>query len=149
MMTTIKWEAPASTTTYLTTELNTLGSGSNKLGGTISNDQAAELEMFMSCELYLASIGSARTAGARVDLYLLHEMDGSNFSYGTDSVDPSPASWVGHFVPPEDTTAVYIHIPRIEVPPFDFKLLVQNNTGQAFASSGNIMKYALYNIEAS
>ena len=51
-MTTIKWEAPGSIQTYLTTELNTLGNGSNKLGGVISNDQAAELDLYMILSMF-------------------------------------------------------------------------------------------------
>lgn len=145
----IKWVDPGSSVVYLTTQLNTLGSGANKLGGIISNDQASELFTHMAVEIDLAAPSSGRSLGGRVSIYLLHEMDGSNYDFGSDSIDPSPSSWVGHGLPPDDTTAVYMHVHNIIIPPFDFKLLIMNSTGQDFAGTGNTVSYNLYNLESS
>jgi len=147
-MATIKWEAPGSVQTYLSTELNSLADGANKLGGAISNDAAGELDLYMTVQLYLATT-SARAVDARVDLYLLPTVDGTNFAYGSDSVDPSPDNWVGQFVPPADTSAVYMVIQKIEIPPVDFKLLVMNEINVAFAASGNLLKYKIFSLESS
>lgn len=147
-MSTIKWEAPGSIQTILGSGLNSLADGANETSPSISNDQAAELNLYMMLELYLAA-PSTRASDARVDLYLLPTVDGTNYAMGSDSIDPSPANWVGQFIPPADTTAVYLVIQKIEIPPVDFKLLLINETGVAFASSGNTLKYKIYSIESS
>lgn len=148
-MATIKYEAPASTSTILTTELNSLGDGANKLSSAISNDAAGELYLYMDIEIYVATQASARAADARVDVYILEELDGSNYTYGGDSDDPPDNAWVGAFIFDAATTARYNHLRGIPLPPTDFKILIINETGQAFASSGNTLKIAKYNLQAA
>jgi len=148
-MTTIKYEAPASTTTLLSTELNSLGDGANKLSAAISNDAAGELYLYMDLELYIATQGATRGADARVDIYILEELDGSNYTYGGDSQDPPENAWVASFLFDAATTARYNHVRGIPIPPTDFKVLVINETGQAFASSGNTLKYSRYNLQSA
>jgi hypothetical protein len=149
MMAEIKWNAPDSTTNILTTELNTLGAGSNKLSAAFSNDAAGELDLYADFELYVAAPSSARNANAAVELYILTELDGSNYVYGSDSVDPPATALVGVFRLPADTTAVRDIIRGVVLPPTDFKVLVINETGQAFAASGNTLKYARYNMQSA
>lgn len=143
-----KWEAPASIQTYLSTELNSLADGANKLGAKIDNVADGENELFMVLELYLATQGSARSAGATVDVYVLPSVDDTNFCYGSDSVDPPASAYVGSFPLDAATTARYATLHNIPLPPLDFKILVINETGQAFAASGNTLKYRLYSFES-
>lgn len=148
-MTVVKYEAPASIQTYLSTELNSLADGANKIGAAISNDAGTELDLYIMLELYLAAT-SSRDADNRVDVYLLPTVDGTNYAYGGDSQDPDPGTWVGQFVPiPSTTTACYMTISQIQIPPTDFKLLLMNEIGVAFASSGNTLKYKIYSLEAA
>lgn len=148
MATEQKWEAPASIQTYLSTELNSLSDGSNKLGAKVDNVADGENELFAALELYLATQGSARDSGATVDVYLLPSVDDTNFCYGSDSVDPPASAYIGSFVLDAATTARYVTLHNIPLPPLDFKLLLVNNTGQAFASSGNTLKYRLHSLES-
>ena len=145
-MGTTKWEAPASTSTILTTELNSLGDGANKLSGAISNDGASELYLYGDLELYIATT-STRASDARVEVYILIELDGSNYSYGGDSQDPAPSMHVGDFQFDAATAARYAHIRGVMLPPTDFKILLINEMGVAMASSGNTLKLAKYNLQ--
>ena len=146
-MGTTKWEAPAGPTTYETTDLNSLADGGNVLCDIISNDQTGELYLYMDLELYLNTQGSARDADARVEVYLLPTVDGTNYAYGDASTDPSQALKVGDFYFDAATTARRTIVRGILLPPEDFRFLVMNETGQAFASSGNTLKYIKYNIQ--
>lgn len=148
-MATIKYEAPASISTILSTELNSLADGGNKLSAALSNDAAGELYLYADFELYLSTQGSARASDARVDIYILIETDGSNYTYGGDSQDPPENSWVGSMLFDATTTARYNHLRGIQLPPTDFKVLLINETGQALASTGNTLKWTKYNLQAS
>ena len=146
-MTTIKYESPASIATILTTELNGLADGSNKLSAALSNDAAGELFLYADFEITLATT-SSRPTNARVDMYILIELDGSTYTYGSDSVNPADNMWVGSFIVDSGTLARVTHIRGIQLPPTDFKILLQNNLGVAMASSGNILKWTKYNLES-
>ncbi len=64
-MATIKWAAPNTAETVMTTELNSLASDGAAITATaISNDAAGELYMFATIQLHVAAQGSARSAGA-------------------------------------------------------------------------------------
>jgi hypothetical protein len=147
-MATIKWVYSGSLTTIFTTELNSLANGSNKITGTaLDNDSG--LDLYADFEFYIAAQASARSAGAYIPLYILPLVDASNPTYGGDSLDPPGSMWVGSFLLDAATTARYTSIRGVLLPPFDFHVLVMNETGQAFASSGNTLKYRRYNMSSA
>jgi hypothetical protein len=79
-------------------------------------------------ELYLAEQASARDAGAYVPLYVIKCMDGTNYEYGDDSVDPPSSSLVAQFDLDAVVTARRVAL-EIPLPPCKFKFLVVNETG--------------------
>jgi len=141
----INWESSPSLTSYLTTELNSLADGANKIGAAIDNSSG--LDRWMDVELYINTQGSARDSGAYVAVYLIPAPDGTNYVYGGDSTDPPANTWVANLALDAATTARYIAAQMIPVPPGLFKLLFINETGQALASSGNTAGYRLYSEE--
>ncbi len=147
-MATIKWKAPGSTTTILTTELNSLGAGSNKLSAALSNDAAGELDLFADFELFVSTT-SARAAGSYFALYILEELDGTNYGFGGDSLDPPASAWVGNFPIDAATATRYIHLREVPLPPTDFKVLIINNMDVAMAATANTLKFARYNYESA
>ena len=149
-MTVIKWGDVASIETILTTTLNALASGSNKItASVVSNDAVAELDVYADFELYLSTQGSARDLGAYVEMFLLPLVDGTNPPYGGDSLDPPGTMWVGNFIFDAAVTARYSHLRGILLPPFDFHVLVINETGQALAGTLNTLKMRRYNLEGT
>lgn len=141
----VNWSDYPSPTTYLSTELNALADGGNDLGAEIDN--SGNGDMYADFELLLAEQGSARSAGAFVALYILPSVDGTNFCYGGDSLDPPANTWRANFPLDAAVTARYTTITHVLLPAGKFKILVMNETGQAFAATGNTLKYTLYNEE--
>ena len=148
MPTEIKYEAPASPVTYLSTELNSLANDDTILGAKIDNGADGENEMFMSLELTLAAPGSTRTTGARVDVHLLASVDDTNFNYGDDAALIDPGTLLCSFPVDASTSARIATRTNLSIPPHDFKLQVLNATGTALQSSGNTIKYRLYSLES-
>jgi hypothetical protein len=149
MTTEIKWENPAAIANALTTELNALANGARAISsGHIDNGADGEDELYMALELYLAAQGSARDSGAYVDVHLLPTIDGTNYCMGDASVAPPAHTLAFRFGLDAATNARYVTAVDIPIPPFDFKPLVTNGTGQAFAPTGNTLKYRLYSYES-
>jgi hypothetical protein len=148
-MTTIKYEVPASIETIFTTELNALADDDTKLSAALSNDAASELDLYADFQLYVAAQASARAIGGTVGLYILIEIDGTNYGYGDDALLPGGQAWVGSFALDNATTARYVDLRGIQLPPFNFKVLVHNDTGQAFAATGSTLKMRRYSLESA
>lgn len=147
-MAVFKWGDVTSQASVLTTELNSLADGANVISALLSNDQTAELDTFADFVFTLAAQGSARDAGAYISLYILPEVEGS-VQYGDASTDPPSTMWCGSFAFDAATTARIGTIRGVLLPPDDFYVLVMNETGQALASTGNILDYRTYNVESS
>ena len=148
MPTESKWEAPAALVAYESGDLDSIADGGNLLGDAIDNVADGENEMFLNLEFYLAAQVSSRAADARVEVYILYAVD-TNFDMGeTDgSPDPRPETLLHVFSFDADTAARYRTAVNLPIAPFDFKLLVMNETGRAFAS-GNTLKYRLHSAES-
>lgn len=144
-MATIQFSSYPGLTSYLTTELNSLANGSRKLGAALDTAQATH----MAVELDLAAQGSARSAGAQCEIYLLKSLDGgTDYDYGSDSLDP-PLTTLVAVLPLDAATTARVVTAMFPLPgdlPYA-KLLLKNSTGQAFAASASTLKYALYNLE--
>lgn len=148
-MAVIKWGDVAAAESVLTTELNGLTTGSNKItSSAISNDQSTELDVYADFILYLAEQGTARSANAYVPLYILPQVN-SQYPYGGDSLDPATNLLVGSFLFDAAVTARYAVIRNIVLPPGDFHVLVMNETGQNLAATGNTLYMRRYNMESS
>lgn len=123
-------------TNVLTTELNSLANNSNALGSTITLSNTGfrfgELEL-------LVTFGVAPTANTAVTVWLLREVDGTNFEDGGASVTPTRLP-DAVFPLRAVTTAQRIIVP-VDLPPGNFKALLRNDgTGQAMAASGNTLR---------
>lgn len=142
----VTWQAPSSLTAYLSTELNSLAdstsdtTGFSAVGAEIAN--ATSLNRYLALQLVLAAQGAGRSAGGFVAVYINYAADGTTYD---DTSNKAFSELLTVFQLDAATTARTITKTGIPIPPVDFKLLVLNDTGQAFASSGNTLKYITYN----
>ena len=134
----VKYSTPAAIQTLLSTELNSLANGSSVLSGAIDN--SAGTYKYLDLHFYIAAQGSARSAGAYVNIEICVSVDGTNYC---DATSPIAAPFA-RFPLDAATTARYATRAIIAIPPRLFKLNLTDSTGQAFASSGNLLKYSLY-----
>lgn len=148
MATTFEWAAPETLATALTTQMDSLAnSTSDTTGfGTLSSeiDNSAGLFQYIELEFHIATQGGARAAGAFVVAMISVAVDSAGPTYPDDS-NAAFAEQLSFFSLDAATTARTITKNGIPIPPNKFKLYVWNKTGQAFASSGNTLKYRRYN----
>lgn len=140
-----KYTGHSATSTVLSTTLNSLGDGSNKITVTpLSNDAATtERNLFGSFQLSLAAT-SLRT-GTTVDLYILPEID-DVFISGGDTLDPEEG-YVGSFIFDKTTNARVAEVRRVSIPNSNYHVLVTNSLGVAFAATGNTLKSEIDSYE--
>jgi hypothetical protein len=134
----------ASIASALTTDLNSLANGSAS-AASAALDNTSNLDLYHDLTLTVAAQGSARSAGATVSVYLVMALDGTNY----DDVNATTAELVAVFPLDAATTARQVTRRDIPVPPGLFKYFAVNNTGQAFAASGNIVEYRAHSIETA
>lgn len=143
-MASIKHKAyTAAIASALTTELNSLANGSLSSAST-AIDNTTDLDLFMDLTLTVAAQGVARSAGATIEVWMTHALDGTNYDDNTRNV----AELVAVFPLDAATTARQATRRDIPIPPGLFKLSIQNATGQALAASGNLLEYRKHSIES-
>lgn len=143
-----KYTALSSEVSLLTTELNSLGSGSFcSASSAIDNDTATtHRDPLCIMELTLATQGSARSSGATIDVYFLPTEDGgTTYSDSTDGCIQN--NYITSFSLDAATTARTIVKHDVLLPPSDFKVVAKNSTGVALASSGNTIVMKRYGTE--
>jgi hypothetical protein len=149
----ITYTQPGNGANIATTGLNSLasaaqyGSSSTTLidnSGGASGQVNASGDLYLNLSLYLAAQGSARSSGAYVSVAICAMVDGSDYC---DPTSPCPTP-LAQFNFDAATTARYVTLTNIPIPPGKFFLVVTNNTGQAFASSGNILYGSTHHEQA-
>ena len=139
------WD-PASITSLLTTELNSLASAAGSALGT-EYDNATNCFLYGLFEL-TATFGSSPTADTTVDLYLVPAPDGTNYDDGSATI-LAGNHIIGGWNIRAVNTAQKLAMWGVPLPPTKFKLNVLNNTDQAMAASGNIVKMIPYGLKAA
>jgi len=145
-MATAKWTTPSTIETWISSEVNSLANNAGQSGSVITSDGL----LYADLELYV-TFGVSPTANSLVEVYFVRRIDGTNwedFTPGSSAVGPANG-YVGGFPVAATTNAQRIMLPRVELPPLDFQVMVINKTGQAFAASGNTLKARRYSEQAA
>jgi hypothetical protein len=146
MVSAINWESNPALNAYLAAELNSLANAARVIGGAIDN--SAGLDMYMDLELYVAVQGSARSAGAHVDIYLVSSLDGgTNYGFGAADLAPPGETLVWSFSLDAAVTARYCTSRPFNIGPGHHKLIIANVTGQAFKADSSVLRYRLFSEE--
>ena len=135
-------------TTELSTEFNSLA---NNAGTAASGaiDNTANLDIEGMCELTV-TFGSNPTADSTIDLYLIPSLDGTNYADYTSGTTPvaSLTHYIGSFVVKATTSAQRVTTRVFNLPATKFKLAAINKSGQAFPSSGSVLKLSTFNYQS-
>jgi hypothetical protein len=130
---------------WLTTELNSLANNANS---TVSSefDNTALGALFDALVLSIATQGGARPAGATVIVYIIRAIDGTN--YPTINQDCDEVFAVFSL---DAATTARPDLTRIGDfgSPAKCKVYVRNQTGQAFASSANLLEHRTFSVESN
>lgn len=138
-----KWTTPASSETWMTTELNSLANAAGAISSAIDADAYGQL--YADVELYV-TFGTNPTANTLVEMYFVRQIDGTNYEDNTTGASGVPPAngFAGAFPVRAVTTAQRIILPKVELPPLDFKVYLLNRTGQSMAASGNTLTARRY-----
>lgn len=141
------YTARAAAATVLTTELNTLANGAlSAVSAAQDNATAGLRDLYAQVEIYIAAQGTNRTAGAYLALYLIPELDGTN--YGATPDECAENYFAGAVALDDGALAArYLIIDQVRLPVGDYKVALRNGTGQALAGSGNTVKLRAYTVE--
>jgi hypothetical protein len=117
--------------------------GSNYLG--VSIDNAVNQDVYASVEV-VWQCGTAPTADAVIEVYLLYAMDGSNYEdgagTGTGSGDVDPKTPIVGAVPVYADTAAHRHLVRnIPLEPYPMKVLLKSEIDQTAVCTVNMKTY--------
>ena len=139
-----KWNAPSSTT-VLTTELNSLADATMSAASTAIANQT-NLDMYADIEVNLASLSPA--GGGYVSLYILEAVDGSNYPSQSDADLRLTGTQLLCLLPVGTTasTAQRVVARNVLIPPGSFKIKLDNRTGVALNASGNTVKFNSYDV---
>lgn len=135
-MSTINWAAAlTSRGTVLGTELNSLANTSRSNAGT-AIDNGTNLDEWGWLELQV-TFGTNPSATAYLAIYMVMAPDGTNYADGSSSVAPGTDTLVAVIPVLASTSAQRKTVGPIRLPPTKFKLICENQTGQAFPASGS------------
>jgi len=143
-MTELQWTAYDTIVSYLSTELNALADDANVLGAAIDfTASGTDRKMYLDVEINLASIDLSAQVNPAINIWLLARTDGTNYEDGTASVDP--ARMPDKVVPLREISAAQRVFARLLLTtPDQGKILIENKSGAALASTGNTVKYYNY-----
>lgn len=142
-MATFQWVAPEALQSYLSTGLDSLANAAFSASGA-EVDNTTGLFQYINLELVIAAQGVARSAGAVVEVWTEVAVDATP-NYPDRAVADLISNFLRSFQLDAATTARRLTLTNIPIPPLKLKLYVKNGTGQAFAASGNTLKYRRHN----
>lgn len=142
----IQWEAaPTSRGNVLTTELNALADGSRTNQGT-EIDNSSNLDKYGMLELNV-TFGAAPDTNGPLHVYLITAPDGTNYGDGSSSADPGPDTYLLTISVRAVTSAQRKMTKLFELPPTKFKVIMENQAGQAMSASGHTLELFTDNDE--
>lgn len=153
MANTAKWSVGGATfaapSNLLTTELNSLANNTGVISSVTNSgiyDNSVNLDLYAALLFHLVSVTTV--APAYCNVYILTSTDGgTTFPAGTLSNLQAQATQLWASIPMfGGAVAQDIWIPNLILPAAKFKVFFENQSGVAFAASGNTLKIATYNV---
>lgn len=129
----IRLEDESSTTTVMSTELNSLADNARALGAEVDNSAGF---IWGDFEINV-TFAVAPTNKNPLEIFILQSLDGTNFADGSASVEPASTLMRGYVPVRNVTSAQRLVFENVLLPPRKFKVLLWNKSGQAFPASGS------------
>lgn len=135
-----------STTTVLSTELNSLATATDSGAGTAYDNtpSSSSLGFTNAIAEFNGTFGTNPTASTAAYLYILPSLDGTN--YGDAN---STAGQIAAVFPLRATTSAQRVERVIDLPPCKVKFLLRTDAGQTLASSGNTVIIRPFNYASN
>jgi hypothetical protein len=151
-MSAAKWTARTSHANIITTGLDALATAgwATSAASPIDNGDAAARRLYLDLELELsADTASVAASGARIDIYLIPALGGTNFPTppGTSAAAVPPGYWRGAFS--ANPSAVWRRgaFLGIVLPSCPFAIVLQNNLGVSLPANSNVLRGWSYTEE--
>lgn len=130
-------------------DLDALADGEQEL--TAGQNNTVHMDRFAAFALTIDTQGAGRDPGAWVGIWILPSLDGgATYTTGADGAGVDPNTPPDCIIPLDAVvTARYEICWNVPIPPLFFKVLIENNTGQAFkaAAATNELEWLTYNEE--
>lgn len=146
----VTWSSYSTISTILTTELDAANFANNAQSITAAIDNTSALDFRDDLEL-TCTFAATPSAGAKVEIYLLIALDGTNYADGTSGVQggggvviPASTAKIGFFPIRADTNVQRVIFRAVRLPPGFFKYLLVNKTGVASSGTSNTLKRRSY-----
>lgn len=144
----IKWETTSTDRNGLTTELNSLANNAiSSLGSEIDN--STNLDKYGWIRLSVTFGTSPSDTNPTVDIYIAEALDGTNYGSSPVTGGAQQDQMLLVRVPVRKVTSAQVIDVRVPgyIPPHKLKLAADNQTGQAFPSSGSTVDLYTNNDE--
>lgn len=128
-----------------TASLNSIANGANAIGTTAIDNTGALRQRYAEFDFYLASIDLSSQTSPAVYIWLLEQVDGTNYEDGSASV--SPARNPDLIIPLRTVNGAQRIHGACSLKPGTFMALIGNRSGVALASSGNTLYYKKFSDE--
>lgn len=143
----LQWEATSSVTQIMTTALNSLADNTITAAST-EVDNSTGLDTYFWLELNVTYGTNPGDAVPTVDVYMTQAPDGTNYESAPLTGGANQGHmFVGAFPVRATTSAQRVVIGPFAMPPHKLKFYLDNQTGQATASSGNTLDIVTNNLE--
>lgn len=143
----LRWVTYDTQESYLSSELTGVADNANKLGAAIDFTTAgSDRKLYLDVEFVLASTDLSGSTNPKINLWMLASLDGTNYSDGSDTVDPAPAPDM--IIPLRAFNGAQRVVTRfLRTTPYMGKILVENGTG-ATILAGAELNYRLYSEQS-
>ncbi len=125
-------------TTLLTTELNSITSGSKTVVSSAYDNRTDEF-LWADFEGVLAT-GITPGGSQTWEIFAIPTIDGTNYADGGSSVVPSSGLLLGTLKFQAVTGQQRVIEPRLPIPPHSFKVMVRNNLNATLPAASNTLK---------
>lgn len=142
------------TTAINSSDLASMASGSSVLSTVADIANGTALDMFMDVSVRCAIASSTIVSGANLALWIYELLDDGS-TYGDGQLVAGTQAAKTPLFPPcavipllaaASQTTLVGYFNQIIIPPGSFRLVLQNNSGFAFTSGTQVVKYRTYNV---